>query len=214
MGKTRLVSFTLIELLVVVAIIAVLVAILLPALGRARSIAQTLSCQSNLRQFGIAAVMYANDYNGKMTAHRGPGWVAWWQYLEPYTNRSAFDLTCPIFYQCLGLVHWSYRGYHFNANLDYAVWSKITMPAKSAWAFDACGYYRANPYGGWPGGGGWYDPKYRHSNSLNLLLVDGHIENRKGVYNGESEPKVDIEIDWVHDGKPYYWHYYCNPYSP
>ncbi len=58
------VSFTLIELLVVVAIIAVLVAMLLPALRRARSSAKTVVCSSNLRQIATATFAYGTDYNG------------------------------------------------------------------------------------------------------------------------------------------------------
>jgi prepilin-type N-terminal cleavage/methylation domain-containing protein/prepilin-type processing-associated H-X9-DG protein len=55
-------GFTLIELLVVVAIIAVLVSLLLPALGAARAKGQQTSCASRLHQSGMAMHMYANDY--------------------------------------------------------------------------------------------------------------------------------------------------------
>src|SRR4051794_12458706 len=57
-------GFTLVELLVVVGIIALLVAILLPALTRAREQAQRVACGSQLHQFHIALVMYANDNHG------------------------------------------------------------------------------------------------------------------------------------------------------
>ncbi len=62
-GYTLTHGFTLIELLVVVAIIAVLVAILLPALNAARTYVKLITCQNNLRQIGLAIRMYADDYN-------------------------------------------------------------------------------------------------------------------------------------------------------
>ena len=56
-------GFTLIELLVVIAIIAILAAILFPVFARARESARTSACNSNLRQLGLAAHMYASDYD-------------------------------------------------------------------------------------------------------------------------------------------------------
>ncbi len=57
-------AFTLIELLVVVAIIAVLMAVMLPSLSRAREQAKTTACLSNQRQIGTAITMYASEFNG------------------------------------------------------------------------------------------------------------------------------------------------------
>lgn len=56
-------NFTLIELLIVVSIIAILMAILLPALGKARETAIGINCTSNLKQIGYAMMLYANDNN-------------------------------------------------------------------------------------------------------------------------------------------------------
>jgi len=63
MKHTRGVAFTLIELLVVVAIVAVLAAMLLPALNQARDTAKTAHCMNNLKHIAVAAIMYANDNN-------------------------------------------------------------------------------------------------------------------------------------------------------
>src|ERR687891_88477 len=69
-------AFTLIELLVVIAIIAILAAILFPVFARARESARSASCRSNLKQIGLAAAMYKQDYDETMPFQvNGSAWT-------------------------------------------------------------------------------------------------------------------------------------------
>lgn len=72
-------AFTLIELLVVVAIIAVLISILLPALGSAKNQARNLTCKTQVKQMGLAMMMYANENNDyyPVTSRNWSYWFSW-----------------------------------------------------------------------------------------------------------------------------------------
>lgn len=108
--------FTLIELLVVIAIIAILAAMLLPALGAARARAQSSACQANLKQVMLGFNLYANDYAGTMMLH-GPATAN----SSSYTSYFVFFM--PYFYDgdVITVVN--------SGNKDFKAYNFLTCPA-------------------------------------------------------------------------------------
>lgn len=83
-------AFTLIELLVVISIIALLMAVLMPALGKARKQAKNLVCQTNLKQLGTGLIVYVADNDNKTLLSEG-GSNFWFNQIAPYMGDRNYE---------------------------------------------------------------------------------------------------------------------------
>jgi prepilin-type N-terminal cleavage/methylation domain-containing protein/prepilin-type processing-associated H-X9-DG protein len=183
-------AFTLIELLVVIAIIAILAAMLLPALSRAKQRAWATTCLSNAKQIGVATRLYADDYADALprSAHQGASWVA---TLQPYCGGTNL-------WRCPRDGHKT-RRYSFALNdyllppsfmdaPDFSKTTQVPSPTLTLWLTECADGYVSNDHFHFSeANDGDYSPTgfasqvatARHLGAANYLFVDGHAQLRK-----------------------------------
>jgi prepilin-type N-terminal cleavage/methylation domain-containing protein len=220
LGSVRYRGFTLIELLVVIAIIAVLAALLLPVLARAREKSRTAQCSGNLRQWGLAYRMYADDHNDFLP-RRGQGVQPlfqidrsedWFNALPAYfglitfqkmiinnTAPAAHDhsvFICPSAENPGGTYFLPY-GMNMNLcpwNLPVATkFGEVVQPSAVVVLADAPGPYASTYPSSQP-----YSIVARHAVRINLLFLGGQVQSfaGKSVGCGLGDPGL-ADVRWL-----------------
>jgi prepilin-type N-terminal cleavage/methylation domain-containing protein/prepilin-type processing-associated H-X9-DG protein len=187
-------GFTLIELLVVVAIIAVLIAILLPSIGMAREKAKQTVCQTTMRQYGYAYQMYANDHSGWIVPYYlkdSSGSMVFWanylvalKYLPASRDNPTYPDQCSVFFYWYGVnIHYTYdtRDYGYADIWCYRHWrlDRVQEPADTLLMADSIsnwiGWNRSDV-------NYWFDFRHGYAKQLTLSMYN-HLSQTGGSSN-------------------------------
>ncbi|MEN6428692.1 MAG: type II secretion system protein [Phycisphaerales bacterium] len=115
-------GFTLIELLVVISIIVLLMAVLLPTLGRVRKQARAVACQAKLRQWGLVLSMYVDDSDRQYPLKAICGVDSWWYSPRSCCSGSKAMLLCPMATRYKDNENDPYRDKYYSLGSTYTAW--------------------------------------------------------------------------------------------
>ncbi len=195
MTAHRRTGFTLVELLVVVGVIAMLIAMLLPALGAARAQAARVACASNLRQVAIASLAYAADSHEYLPypnwlsadgAYKGPGWL--YQAGAAYTADSAQAGVLWPYLRAEAVYRCGADAGPFAAGTTHLMTSYVMNGAVCAFGRHVPSFkahqFRTDAILFWEAKSGWNDGSdfpnegmtTRHANGSDVAAVDGHVD--------------------------------------
>ena len=138
-------AFTLIELLVVISIVVLLMAVLLPTLGRVRKQARAVACQAKLRQWGLVFSMYFDDSDRQYPLKAICGVDCWWYSPRSCCSVSRDLLLCPMATRYEDNENDPYRDKHYSLGSKYTTWKSAFIIEKGQAVAETCyGSYALN----------------------------------------------------------------------